>query len=110
MKISKAFVEGRQIEIEGGKVYFDSDWYQCNSCGCDFNNPQRNISIQNCPLCGSSSVMRHTEDIQENTPFDANEDLCICTECGYTKKHHYGVPCRNEVCPTCKTPLTRKHH
>jgi hypothetical protein len=28
-KISKAFVEGRQIEIEGGKVYVDSDWYQC---------------------------------------------------------------------------------
>jgi hypothetical protein len=33
-KIAKAFVEGRLIFIEGGKVYFDSDWYRCNTCEC----------------------------------------------------------------------------
>ena len=25
-KVAKAFVEGRQITIKGGQVYFDSDW------------------------------------------------------------------------------------
>ena len=42
-KIAKAFVEGRQISIEGGKVYYDSDWYNCNKCGCDFNNPEKEV-------------------------------------------------------------------
>lgn len=110
MKIAKAFVEGLQIEIEGGKVYFDSDWYNCKSCGCDFNNPQKNIPIQKCPLCGSSFIVRHTDGISENDSQKPNQDLCICTNCGFTKQHHHGVPCRNEVCPTCKTPLTRKPH
>lgn len=110
MKISKAFVEGRQIEFEGGKVYFDSDWYQCNSCGCHFNNPEISISIQNCPLCGSSEVERHTEESLGDMPRNSEDDLCICPECGFTKEHHYGVPCRNEKCPTCNSPLIRKYH
>ena len=32
-KLASAFVEGRQIVIEGGKVYFDSDWHICNDHG-----------------------------------------------------------------------------
>ncbi len=110
IKISKAFVEGRQIEIERGKVYFDSDWYHCNTCGCDFNNPDKNILIQNCPLCGSSSVMRYAENNQENSSYISDEDLCICPNCGFTKRHKYGIPCRNEVCPSCNFTLIRKHH
>ncbi len=55
-KIAKAFVEGSQIIIEGGKVYFDSDWYHCNHCGCDFNNLENEIEKINCPLCGSQKV------------------------------------------------------
>lgn len=110
MKISKAFVEGRQIEIEGGKVYFDSDWYHCNTCSCHFNNPNRNVSIMSCPLCGSSEIGRHTEDSMGNKPTGSDEDFCICPKCGFATKHQNGVPCRNEVCPTCKTTLIRKQH
>ena len=40
-KIALALVQGRQIIIEGGKIYFDSDWFACKSCGCFFNNPDR---------------------------------------------------------------------
>jgi len=54
-KIAKAFVEGKTITIDGGKVYFDSDWYHCQSCGCHFNNPEKDIKVEACPLCGSSS-------------------------------------------------------
>ena len=42
-KIAQSFVEGRQITLEGGKVYYDSDWYHCNKCGCDFNNPEKEV-------------------------------------------------------------------
>ena len=53
-KISKAFVEGRQIYIQGGAVCFDSNWYCCRDCGCFFNNPDEELLIEKCPLCGSS--------------------------------------------------------
>jgi len=56
-KISRAFVEGRQMSIDGGKVYFDSDWYRCSSCLCYFNNPEKNIVIENCPRCGHHDVI-----------------------------------------------------
>ncbi len=52
-KVAKAFVEGRQITIKGGKVYFDSDWYHCNSCQRYFNNPKKGKAIENCSICGS---------------------------------------------------------
>ncbi|MCB9002018.1 MAG: DUF134 domain-containing protein [Bacteroidales bacterium] len=108
MKIAKAFVEGRKIEIEGGKVYFDSNWFYCKSCGCHFNNPEINTSVSACPLCGSSEIEQHFEDTttsQENI----NDDMCVCPKCGYTKKHMRGVPCRNERCPSCNTPLVRQN-
>jgi uncharacterized protein len=31
-KIAKAFVECMAIEIEGGNVEFDKQWYKCNKC------------------------------------------------------------------------------
>ena len=59
-KIADAFVNGRQIIIEGGKVYFDSEWYLCGSCGCYFNNPEKIAGIKECPL-GRSSEFRNVE-------------------------------------------------
>ncbi len=44
-KIAKAFAEGSQISIEGGKVYFDSDWHACSTCNCYFNNPEKEKKI-----------------------------------------------------------------
>jgi Zn finger protein HypA/HybF involved in hydrogenase expression len=60
--IAKAFVEGRQISIEGGKVYFDSNWYHCENCTCYFNNPEKVQQIKNCPLCGSPDVLDYNLD------------------------------------------------
>ncbi|MCB8964727.1 MAG: DUF134 domain-containing protein [Bacteroidales bacterium] len=107
MKISRAFVEGRQIEIEGGKVYFDSDWFRCNACHCHFNNPDRNVSVIDCPLCGSTETERYSDSATElSKPTD--DGNCVCPKCGYATRHTLGVPCRNEVCPNCSVPLIRK--
>lgn len=57
-KVAKAFVEGRQIIIKGGRVYFDSDWYNCHKCKCYFNNPEKEKSIEKCPLCGDQEFKR----------------------------------------------------
>lgn len=108
-KVAKAFVEGRQIFIEGGKVYFDSDWYHCKKCKCYFNNPEKEKVIENCPLCGSKSIDKFDyENNQENFADDNCDAMCICPDCGFKKKHEYGIPCSREVCPKCKTKLIRK--
>jgi len=57
-KIARAFVEGRQISIEGGKVYFDSDWFHCSGCNCYFNNPEKDKELTSCPLCGDNGIDR----------------------------------------------------
>ncbi len=54
-KIATAFVEGKQMIIEGGKVYFDSEWYCCSDCSCHFNHPDKEAIIENCPLCHSTN-------------------------------------------------------
>ena len=75
-KIAKAFVEGAQIAIEGGKVYFDSDWYHCNSCNCNFNNHNKEKEIENCPLCGSKQTVR----------FDDDDDRVSSRRCTYRRR------------------------
>jgi len=54
-KVAIAFVEGMPIVFEGGKVYFDSAWFKCNSCGCWFNHPERENILYACGLCGSTN-------------------------------------------------------
>lgn len=61
-KTAKAFVEGKQITIEGGKVYFDSDWYYCEACTCYFNNVEKEKAVKNCPLCNSEKVAKFDYD------------------------------------------------
>ncbi len=60
-KVAKAFVEGRQLVIEGGKVYYASGWFVCKECGSLFNDPSGHNGGDGCPLCGSRSVEK-TED------------------------------------------------
>lgn len=69
-KIADAFVNGKQIIIEGGKIFFDSEWYTCEGCGCFFNHPDKASSVEECPLCGHSGVSNYTEvpeEIQEKS-------------------------------------------
>lgn len=55
-KLAEALVLGKQIIIEGGKIYFDSEWYSCKSCGSFFNNPEKQKKISECPLCMSKNI------------------------------------------------------
>jgi predicted DNA-binding protein (UPF0251 family) len=108
-KVAKAFVEGRQIVIDGGKVYFDSDWYHCLACSCYFNNPFKEIPVTDCPLCGSNNIMDYEYD--SNSDKAANiecEDTCICQECGYSPDQTKSGFCIDEVCPNCHLVLKRK--
>ena len=64
LKIAEAFVMGKQIIIEGGKIYFDSEWFLCGKCGAIFNNPAKQTEIKECPLCRSSNLRSYDADIE----------------------------------------------
>jgi predicted DNA-binding protein (UPF0251 family) len=112
-KIATAFVEGRQISIEGGKVYFDSDWHQCAGCESYFNNPEREKVIEKCPLCGSNQIKGFDlNEIEEGESKQFGE-YCYCPHCGFEEEHQFGKPCSSQVCPKCKSIMKRTgspHH
>ncbi|HOT15681.1 MAG TPA: DUF134 domain-containing protein [Bacteroidales bacterium] len=108
-KVAQAFVLGKVIVFEGGKVYFDSEWYYCHFCGCYFNHPAKDTEVNACALCGSKNIEQNSD-----SPEQANtEDICTCPKCGKEKEHTSGIPCQKEICPECKCQMVRKgapHH
>jgi uncharacterized protein len=108
-KIAEALVLGRQIIIEGGKIYFDSDWYSCSSCGCFFNNPDKQAVIKECPLCKSADFSHFDQQPEETEESPARcNDKCVCPACGYEKPHQFGHPCKEETCSACGRKMLRK--
>ena len=103
-KVAQAFVQGKPIVFEGGKVYFDSEWYSCNSCGCWFNHPAKDQEIENCALCGSTDIKQFSDNSQQET----TEDVCICPKCGDEKELTLEVPYQEEFCQKCNCQMTRK--
>jgi len=71
-KVAQAFVHGRPIIFEGGKVYFDSEWFVCNSCGCWFNQPEKQIKVTSCALCGSSEIEQYNGNSILNNSYVEN--------------------------------------
>lgn len=59
-KVAQAFVEGRELKFEGGKVHYETEWYECTCCKSIFNTPE-NGSDENkkmeCPLCGNHEII-----------------------------------------------------
>lgn len=103
-KVAQAFVNGSPIIFEGGKVYFDSEWYACNNCGCWFNHPEKETEVKSCSLCGSTEI----EQYSEKSGLETDHDICFCPHCGFEKKHIEGTPCRKNICPKCNHHLIRK--
>jgi predicted DNA-binding protein (UPF0251 family) len=106
-KVAKAFVEGRQITIKGGEVYFNRDWYHCSTCKSYFNNPEKDKTVENCSSCGSQEFkeLNHTYNRSTTENYD---DLCYCPNCGFEQKHELGKNCNLERCPDCNRTLKRK--
>jgi predicted DNA-binding protein (UPF0251 family) len=65
-KIAEALINARPFIIEGGKIFYDSEWFHCPKCNCDFNNPFVDKSTPACALCGSHKVVNRQQVIQTN--------------------------------------------
>lgn len=108
-KIAEALVLGKQLIIEGGKIYFDSEWYTCRKCGCYFNNPEKQDEIKSCPLCrGTEFQSFEPAEVKTEAAASRCTDKCICISCGYESPDHLGRPCREEFCPDCGAQMVRK--
>jgi len=105
-KIAAAFVEGRQISIEGGKVYFDSDWYHCTKCSSYFNNPERDKELERCPLCGDHHIIPY-DLLPDGDNHEHHAEKCVCPDCGAMVDHQAGNPCNRITCPVCKSFMRR---
>jgi transposase-like protein len=103
-KVAEAFVQARPIIFEGGKVYFNSEWFSCRNCKCWFNHPEKEKEVKNCALCGSENIELYKEEPQE---FQAN-DIYVCPHCGFEKNHTLGIHCNTEICPECNNSMVRK--
>lgn len=103
-KVAQAFVLGKAIVFEGGKVYFDSQWYSCNACGCWFNHPEKNQAVNNCPLCGST----HIEQYHDDASMNEGADICICPQCGTQSNQSDASPCKKEFCPDCNCQMVHQ--
>lgn len=103
-KLAKALVEGKQVTIEGGKVYFDSDWYFCAHCKCHFNNPEKDKLVERCPLCGSEKVAKLAEETSDTSWWVQEGKDFLCPTCGYSHRLGYRSAERNKMnhCPHCK--------
>lgn len=105
-KIAKAFVEGRQIAIRGGDIYFESNWYHCNACNSFFSNPEKETAIKNCSLCGSQHFYEFDYNYDDTTPQN-RKDLWTCPKCNFERKDQQEKNCNQQVCPKCNVPMIR---
>lgn len=60
-KIAKAFVECLAIEIEGGQVEFEKQWYKCKKCFKLIDGLENHIRCKNCKSYGDTELVNLNE-------------------------------------------------
>lgn len=58
-KVATSFVEGRDLIFKGGDIYFEKNWYKCNSCKASFSD--YSDEIKKCPICSSEDLISLNE-------------------------------------------------
>jgi len=60
-KIAKAFVECLAIEIEGGQVEFEKQWYKCKKCFKLIDGLENHIKCKGCESYGNKELVNLNE-------------------------------------------------
>ena len=124
-KIATAFVENKQILIEGGHVDFHASWYRCHNCGSVFKSSEAEENEGSCKVCGSKDILpvQETESLETNGKKGrrghregagmGGSGNCICPRCDFGLPHQPGIPCSSLLCPHCEIRMVREgspHH
>jgi predicted DNA-binding protein (UPF0251 family)/DNA-directed RNA polymerase subunit RPC12/RpoP len=117
-KIAMAMVLSMQLDIEGGNVALEGNWFMCKSCQAVFElSSEEDIDKLSCPHCSSLEFENINENIKTykkprfnyHQAVASNEEgYCVCTECGLKVSHKRGTPCRKMNCPKCGNNLCRE--
>jgi predicted DNA-binding protein (UPF0251 family) len=57
-KIARAFIECLAIEIEGGNVEFEKQWYKCKKCFKLIDGLENHVKCQNCLTYGNMELVK----------------------------------------------------
>lgn len=117
-KIGKALVLSMQLEIDGGNVQLEGNWFVCDKCKAVFDLKEgEKVDDMFCPHCQSPNFESINDQLKDYKRPKYNyhrqersdtETFCVCDKCGLTISHKRGVPCRKIDCPKCKIPLYRE--
>ena len=55
--ITKAFVEGQAIEIEGGDYELESEWFRCKKCYKLIEGIENHVKCENCQIFGTDELV-----------------------------------------------------
>lgn len=114
-KVANALVEGKILNIKGGDYMTAEKRYKCRKCGFEWHSPQK--EYKKCPDCESEDIyaIDYEEEVQKTMGQQGSgrgrgmgtgpPRVCKCHQCGYETPKTQGVPCRNDKCPECGTPL-----
>ncbi|MCK5856341.1 MAG: DUF134 domain-containing protein [Bacteroidales bacterium] len=116
-KLAQALVNSLRIEIVGGQVEFEHEWFRCMKCNTVFQVHDLQEK-QECPNCKSSDLLHINDDLRKQPKRshnyhrrnhkDNNNGFCVCEQCGKRISHKPGHPCRKMDCPDCDTSMTRE--
>ncbi|UCG27901.1 MAG: DUF134 domain-containing protein [Bacteroidales bacterium] len=114
-KLARAFVEGIQIVVEGGKVMLDKQWFRCNSCYhlfyLDFDSKKKCLHCKSMDIEHINKTLRNWKTGFGTGAYNRKRgrpDACICLGCGYRIPHQAGTPCYQLKCPKCDITLMRE--
>lgn len=118
-KVAKALVDNLLLNVAGGDVKFDHEWFRCLNCDTTFRESADNNG-KYCPVCKSDKIEHingtlHQPVRRAEAPKAVQDDLgfCICPACGGKQQHLAGIPCKSIFCQKCHVHLIREnsaHH
>lgn len=56
-QITKAFVEGNIIQIDGGDFEFENDWFRCKRCHRLIEGAENHVPCEGCPAYGKDELI-----------------------------------------------------
>jgi len=103
-KIVTAMVENKSLNIAGGQVDFEENWYRCHECENVFSNIDHHCATAPYgePYLEHINTSLNRGDLEP--PFvlsTSSLGYCKCGDCGYKEEKTQGVPCRSKICPEC---------